>query len=46
MIGCPAKQAGWMSEYAHRLEFDAEGNASCLESGDKYILNDNRVKKL
>lgn len=46
MIGCPAKQAGWMSEYGHRLEFDAEGNASCPESGDKYVLNNNSVKKL
>lgn len=45
MIGCPAKQAGWMSEYGHRLEFDADGNASCPESGEKYTIKDNLVIK-
>ncbi len=46
MIGAPAKQAGWMSEYGHRLDFDEKGAARCLESGEKYLLRDNRVLKL
>lgn len=45
MIGCPAKQAGWMSEYGHRLEFNASGRARCPESGEEYILKDGNVSK-
>lgn len=46
MIGAPAKHSGWMSEYGHKLEFDAQGNASCPESNEKYLLKDNSVVKL
>lgn len=46
MIGAPAKHTGWMSEYGHRLEFNAQGNASCPESNEKYLLKDNSVVKL
>lgn len=46
MIGCPAKQAGWMSEYGHRLEFDNEGNAICPESSERYVMKNNCVIKL
>src|SRR6187549_4162992 len=28
-IGNPARQAGWMSEYGHRLKFDDNGSATC-----------------
>ena len=45
VVGNPAKQIGWMSEYGHRLEFDAEGFASCSESGEKYELKDGVVSK-
>src|SRR6478672_5693174 len=38
MVGNPAKQLGWMSEYGHRLEFDKDGHATCKESGQKYKL--------
>ncbi len=38
LVGNPAKQIGWMSEYGHRLEFDKTGNAVCEESGQKYKL--------
>ncbi len=44
MIGNPAKQVGWMSEYGHKLEFE-DGIAVCPESGDRYELNNNTVKK-
>lgn len=46
MIGNPAKHAGWMSEYGHRLEFNEKGEAECPESGEKYLFIDNRVKKI
>ena len=46
VIGNPARQTGWVSEYGIQLKFDADGNAICRESGEKYILKDNRVNKL
>lgn len=46
MVGNPAKQMGWMSEYGHRLKFDAQNRAICPESGDSYELVNNQVQKL
>ena len=46
VVGNPAKQIGWMSEFGHRLEFDAEGLAVCAESQEKYKLTDGEVRKL
>jgi UDP-2-acetamido-3-amino-2,3-dideoxy-glucuronate N-acetyltransferase len=46
MVGNPARQIGWMSEYGQRLEFNEEGVAVCPESGEKYILDNNKVSKL
>ena len=34
---------GWVSEYGHRLEFDADGVAVCPESGQKYRLREGNV---
>lgn len=41
VVGNPSRQIGWVSEYGHHLEFDAEGLALCPESGQRYILKDN-----
>ena len=46
VVGNPAKQIGWMSEYGHRLDFDETGDAVCPESGEKYIIKDNIVLKV
>lgn len=46
VVGNPAKQLGWMSEYGHRLNFDGEGIAVCPESNEKYKLMNGQVKKL
>jgi len=46
VVGNPARQIGWMSEYGHRLEFDANGLAICAESQEKYELKDDVVRKL
>lgn len=46
IVGNPGRQMGWMSEYGHRLEFDAEGNAQCPESKENYRLENGRVVKL
>ena len=35
VVGNPARQMGWMSEYGEKLEFDAEGWATCPGSGEK-----------
>jgi UDP-2-acetamido-3-amino-2,3-dideoxy-glucuronate N-acetyltransferase len=46
VVGNPARQIGWMSEYGHRLEFDSGGMATCAESGEEYKLEDQAVIKL
>ena len=46
VVGNPAKQTGWMSEYGHRLHFDKNGIAACPESKEQYQLKDNKVTKL
>lgn len=46
LVGNPAKQIGWVSEYGHRLIFDNEGKATCPESNENYRLENNRVIKL
>lgn len=46
VVGNPAKQLGWMSEYGHRLNFDKEGIAICPESNEKYKLEGGRVTKV
>ena len=46
VVGNPARQIGWMSEFGHRLEFDKDGFATCPESSEKYELKDNKVRKL
>lgn len=45
-IGNPAKQSGWISEYGHRLQFDKENIAVCLESKEKYRIENNVVTKI
>lgn len=46
LVGNPARQIGWMSEYGHRLHFNAEGIAICPESGERYQLKEGAVTKL
>ncbi|MGK7394270.1 MAG: acyltransferase [Candidatus Cyclobacteriaceae bacterium M3_2C_046] len=46
MVGVPAKQKGWISKMGHPLEFDQQGVASCAETGEKYLLQKNKVIKL
>ena len=46
VVGNPAKQIGWVSEYGHRLNFDANGLATCPETNQQYQLNKNTVKRI
>jgi UDP-2-acetamido-3-amino-2,3-dideoxy-glucuronate N-acetyltransferase len=46
VVGNPAKQLGWVSEYGHRLEFNVDGIAVCIESKQEYKLENNTVKRI
>ncbi len=46
VVGNPARQISWVSEYGHTLQFDANGIAVCKESKEKYRLENNKVKKI
>jgi len=48
MVGVPARQKGWMSEYGEKLDLPLEGHAKtiCEHTGDTYVLKGTTVKKL
>ncbi len=46
VVGNPARQMGWMSEFGHRLNFDKTGLATCPEGGETYRLENGKVTKL
>jgi UDP-2-acetamido-3-amino-2,3-dideoxy-glucuronate N-acetyltransferase len=46
VVGHPARQVGWMSEYGHRLHFDEKNVAVCPESNEKYRLTNGAVSKM
>jgi UDP-2-acetamido-3-amino-2,3-dideoxy-glucuronate N-acetyltransferase len=46
VMGNPARQTGWISEYGHRLEFNENGTAKCPESGESYRLENGHVSKI
>ena len=46
MVGNPARQKGWMSEFGHRLEFNEKNIAVCEESKQEYLLENNIVKRI
>ena len=46
VVGNPAKQVGWMSEYGIKLYFNEKNLAVCGESGQEYKLENNRVRRI
>lgn len=46
VVGNPAKQKGWMSEYGYKLFFDCNNIAICKESGQIYELYNNHVNRI
>ncbi len=46
VVGNPARQTGWMSEYGHKLKFNTEGLAVCPESKESYRLENGKVSKI
>src|SRR5690606_11419718 len=45
LIGNPARQIGFVSEYGHRLNFNESGEATCPESQQEYKLTGNSVSQ-
>ena len=45
MVGVPATQVGWMSEYGEKLDLPIKGNkqTTCGHTNKKYLLKDNKV---
>lgn len=46
VVGNPAKQTGWVSEYGHRLQFNHQGIAECPETKQQYLFENDTVKRI
>lgn len=46
VVGNPAKQIGWVSEYGHRIKFEDNDIAICPESKQEYKIENNSVKRI
>ena len=46
MVGNPARQIGWVSEYGEKLSFDNSGKAVCPATGQIYQLTNDEVKRI
>ncbi|CAB3687263.1 2,3,4,5-tetrahydropyridine-2,6-dicarboxylate N-acetyltransferase [Achromobacter denitrificans] len=47
MVGVPARQIGWMSEFGEQLDLPLQGNGEtlCPHTNARYVLNDGVVTK-
>jgi UDP-2-acetamido-3-amino-2,3-dideoxy-glucuronate N-acetyltransferase len=47
MVGVPARQIGWMSEFGEQLDLPVQGKGetTCPYTGSRYLLEDNQVTK-
>lgn len=47
MVGVPARQIGWMSEFGEQLDLplQGEGETTCAHTGTRYVLKDNQLVK-
>lgn len=45
MVGVPARQIGWMSEFGEQLDLPVtgRGETTCAHTGTRYVLENNRV---
>lgn len=46
VVGNPARQIGWVSEYGHRLHFNENNEATCPETLQQYQLKNNTITKI
>jgi UDP-2-acetamido-3-amino-2,3-dideoxy-glucuronate N-acetyltransferase len=47
LVGVPARQIGWMSEFGEQLELPVAGNgeAVCAHTGTRYLLSNGQLSK-
>jgi UDP-2-acetamido-3-amino-2,3-dideoxy-glucuronate N-acetyltransferase len=47
VVGVPARQIGWVSEYGEQLDLplNGQGEAVCPHTGDRYVLNEQSLTK-
>lgn len=47
IVGVPARQVGWMSEFGEQLDLplSGEGTATCAHTGARYVLSGGRLEK-
>ena len=43
IVGNPSRQIGWVSKAGHRLVFNTENIATCPETKENYLLDNNIV---
>ncbi|XUO85773.1 acyltransferase [Halomonas sp. KM007] len=48
MVGVPARQIGWMSQYGEQLELplEGQGEAVCQHTGDRYVLDGKQLTRV
>lgn len=48
MVGVPARQIGWMSEFGEQFDLPlvGQGEATCPHTGARYVLSGNTLNKL
>jgi UDP-2-acetamido-3-amino-2,3-dideoxy-glucuronate N-acetyltransferase len=48
MVGVPARQIGWMSEFGEQLTLplQGQGEAICQHTGDRYMLSNQIISKI
>ncbi|MBF8708238.1 UDP-2-acetamido-3-amino-2,3-dideoxy-D-glucuronate N-acetyltransferase [Pseudomonas putida] len=46
MVGVPARQIGWMSEFGEQLLLNEQGEATCSHTGARYVLNGKQLNKM
>ena len=48
MVGVPARQIGWMSEFGEQLDLptQGQGEAVCQHTGARYVLNGQQLRKV
>ncbi len=46
MVGNPAKQIGWISEYGDKIKIDSNGLGLCKKSGQKYKLVEDYIIRI
>lgn len=48
MVGVPARQIGWMSEYGEQLDLpvEGEGEAVCGQTGVRYVLRSGQIARV